>query len=301
MIEIEIMNGNHGLTRFLVLMALWLSVSAGRSWADEPESGRDDQLSLADLAEYRAALSGKPTADDARPSDLPVNLGFRDLWERPEAYRGRRVTVRGRVARTFRQGPVGTFPPLLQVWTFSPAGDPFCLVFPQERDQNTPSLTVNSKGSETRAPKATIPGPGRPVQFTGTFLKMIRYAAGDGARMAPLIVGDRPPGPATAPAADPADVRGDHSSAVGKDLRAIRGKDQDTGHRGGDNGFDEWGGSSGWGLWLMIAVVAAGMLARQHMRATPFRSRSAMRERLRDLHAPDPPLEFIDHSDSSPV
>ena len=127
------------------------------------------------------------------------------------------------------------------------------------------------------------------MQFTGTFLKMIRYAAGDGARMAPLIVGDRPPGPATAPAADRADVRRDHSSAVGKDLRAIRGKDQDPGRGGGDAGFDEWGGSSGWGLWLLIAVVAAGMLARQHLRAAPFRSRSAMRERLRDLQAPTLP------------
>ena len=295
------MNGNHGLTRFLVLMALWLSVWVGRSWADEPESGRDDQLSLADLADYRAALSGKPTADDARPADLPVNLGFRDLWERPDAYRGRRVTVRGRVARTFRQGPVGSFPPLLQVWTFSPAGDPFCLVFPQERDQNTPSPAVNSKGPGTRASRPTVLGPGQLVQFTGTFLKMIRYAAGDGARLAPLIVGDRPPGHATPPAAEQADVRGVHSSAVGKDLRAFAAQDQDPGRGGGDTGIDDWGGSSGWGLGLMMAVLAAGMLARQHMRAAPFRSRSAMRERLRDIRGPDPPLEFIDHSDSPPV
>ena len=31
------------------------------------------------------------------------------------------------------------------------------------------------------------------VRFTGTFLKMVRYAGGDGARLAPLIVGDRLP------------------------------------------------------------------------------------------------------------
>ena len=38
-----------------------------------------------------------------------------------------------------------------------------------------------------------LPKLGQMVQFTGTFLKIVRFAAGDGTRLAPLIVGDQPP------------------------------------------------------------------------------------------------------------
>ena len=38
-----------------------------------------------------------------------------------------------------------------------------------------------------------MPAQGRVVQFTGTFLKMVRYAGADTTRLAPLIVGDRQP------------------------------------------------------------------------------------------------------------
>ena len=38
-----------------------------------------------------------------------------------------------------------------------------------------------------------MPELGRTVRFTGTFLKMVSYAGGDGARLAPLVVGDRLP------------------------------------------------------------------------------------------------------------
>ena len=172
--------------------------------------GQDDQLSLADLVGYRAALSGKATADDARPADPPARVGFRDLWERPDAYRGRRVTVRGRVARIFRQGPVGSFPPCSRSGSSRPAGDPFCLVFPQDR--RTRPKRPRSIGPDVRPKPSAVPGPGRTVRFTGTFLKMVRYAAGDGERLAPLIVGDRPPGPAPAEADRP----GDRSSKAGK-------------------------------------------------------------------------------------
>ena len=89
-----------------------------------------NQLSLADLAGYRASLSGKPTADRARASDPPLEAKFKDLWNRPDVFRGRRITIEGRVARIFRQGALGTFPALAEVWITSPAGDPFCMVFP---------------------------------------------------------------------------------------------------------------------------------------------------------------------------
>src|SRR5262249_57226030 len=131
------------------------------------EREREAQLGRAGRAAYRAALAGKPTADEARPSDRPTPVTFRDLWERPEAHRGRRVTIRGRLERAFRQGAIGSFPPLVEAWIFSASGDPICAVFPRP---------------ETPA-GAGIPGPGRAVRFTGTFLKMVRYAAGDGERM----------------------------------------------------------------------------------------------------------------------
>ena len=83
-------------------------------------------------------------------------MSFKDLWNRPDAFRGRRVTVEGRVQRIFRQGPVGSFPALAEIWIASPAGDPFCLVVPQA---------------------AGVPKLGQTVRFTGTFLKMVRYAA----------------------------------------------------------------------------------------------------------------------------
>jgi hypothetical protein len=274
------MNGLRRSILFRVLVLLWLPASGGLAWADESEKGQDDQLSLADLVGYRAALSGKATADDARPSDPPARVGFRDLWDRTDAYRGRRVTVRGRVARVFRQGPVGSFPPLLQVWAFSPTGDPFCLVFPRPTGE-----TEADRGPDARSRPSAVPGPGREVRFTGTFLKMIRYAAGDGERLAPLIVGDRPTGSASAEGDPP----GDHPTKVSEVPRAIGGEDP------GGSGLDRRGWSpSNWWMGLTLAVVAAGILARRHLREAPIRSRSAMRKRLLDQRVADPPLEFID-------
>jgi hypothetical protein len=63
---------------------------------------------------------------------------------------------------------------LAEVWAVTPSGDPFCLVFPEPR--------------ETSALEPT-----GPVRFVGTFLKQVRYQGGDGPRLAPLIVGPKPP------------------------------------------------------------------------------------------------------------
>jgi hypothetical protein len=123
--------------------------------------GDDSPLGLADLEAYRLAL--------ATSQDVPAPaVRFRDLWDRPQDYAGRAVTVEGRVARLFRQPKVGKFPPLVEAWVVSEAGDPFCLVFPQAQGQ-----------SEI----------GASVRFSGTFLKRIAYQGGDVARLAPLIVG----------------------------------------------------------------------------------------------------------------
>lgn len=125
-------------------------------------------IAIGDLPDYRAALED--------PSDDPGELvPFRNLWEHPDDYKGRRVRVEGTVARRFRQGSVGMFPPLTELWVVSPTKDTFCLVFPTPDD------------SEDRT------GPGAAIRFDGTFLKPIRYPAADEPRVAPLIVGAHPP------------------------------------------------------------------------------------------------------------
>jgi hypothetical protein len=133
----------------------------------------DSPLSLADLEAYRIALSAK--SDSAAPT-----VSFRELWDRPEEYVGRTVSVEGRVARMFRQPSFGEFPPLVEAWVVSPSGDPFCLVFPHLEGRPNP-------------------GVGTYIRFSGTFLKRIKYEGGDVARLAPLIVGPRAPETPTSP------------------------------------------------------------------------------------------------------
>ncbi len=139
----------------------------------------DHRVGLADLAAYREALSGKATAKDV-PAAEPVRpVSFRDLWDQPDAWKGHRVQVRGKLVRVFRQDAVGGFPPLVEAWLRTPRGDLFCTVFPT----------------------ASVPEPGQDVAFRGTFLRTIQYAGSDQPRLAPWIVGDRPPERVTTSAA----------------------------------------------------------------------------------------------------
>lgn len=132
--------------------------------------GQDHELRLPDLPGYREAL--EPPADTSEPA---VPVGFRELWERADRHRGRRVQVEGRVVRQFHQPPLGTFPALTELWIFSPTQDPFCVVFPTTDEAEDHVET------------------GEMARFEGTFLKLIRYRAADDDRLAPLIVGPRPP------------------------------------------------------------------------------------------------------------
>ena len=311
------------LTAVLMLILLWLSAAGGSSRAEDPgqdvklsprtssqtprpsdggeDSDRDDELNLADLTAYRAALSGKATADDARSSDPSARVGFRELWQRSDAHRGRRVTVEGRVARIFRQGPVGSFPPLIQVWAYSPAGDPFCLVFPRPTGPTTPgpdpepraaSPQVNRPAEDAHPTPTAIPVLGQTVQFTGTFLKMVRYAAGDGPRLAPLIVGDGPPAPA-------ARAQGNRLSPMPTPPVPLPPRPRSSapsGARAPGCGPDRWAWSpTSWGLGLTLAAVAAGILAWQHLRGAQLRVRSARRNRLLDPGSADPSPGFHGH------
>jgi hypothetical protein len=145
-----------------VAAALVFLAASGRSPA------RDDApLGLGDLAAEHDALTGK---GDAAP---PVVASFRDLWERPDEFRGRRVRVAGRVVRTFRQDAVGGFPALIEAWIEQPPGDLLCVVFP------APTPAVDAWKGAT-------------VSFTGTYLRRVGYKA-EGNRLAPLIVGPDAP------------------------------------------------------------------------------------------------------------
>jgi len=140
--------------------------------------------------------------------------------------------------RRFRQDAFGTFPPLAEAWAVSPSGDPFCLVFPDSASRASPAL-------------------GSPVRFVGTFLKRVRYQAGDGPRLAPLIVGGGPPvASARAPAAS----------------RPPRG----------------FGSALDWTAGLAVAALVTLFVARMHLQKpvalTPGR-------------ATDPPPDFLTTAD----
>jgi hypothetical protein len=286
--------GLRPLAVFLMPVLLVLECCA---WSCADDSEIAQQLGLADLAGYRAALSGKATANDANAADRPARVVFKDLWDRPDTFRGHRVTIQGRVVRIFRQGPVGSFPPLAEVWVTSPAGDPFCVVFPQpgppEGDGKTrdmPSPSMKDEGKETRA--TPIPDLGRTVRFTGTFLKMVRYAAGDGARLAPLVVGDRLPVPSS--------VEADGASAAATNAAALR-RASGGGSAGGD-GLERWSWSLlRWMPGLALAAVAASILVWWHLRGTPRRAgtrdAAGNRRTPSPLVSDDPPLEFIEPRD----
>lgn len=136
-------------------------------------------LSLADIPAYRDALAG---FDETTPR--PVS--FRDLWDHPDAYRGHRVQVIGRVARRFRAEASGELPPRREWWLATESGDLLCVVTPDRGDG--------------------IPDGAR-VSVDGTSLGLIRYASGDVTRMAPLIVGPVPPVMETATASPASDWR----------------------------------------------------------------------------------------------
>ena len=146
----------------IALSGLVAILAARTALADEPA------MALTDLAAYRAAL------DDKSPTPAR-RANFRDLWDHAEQFQGHRVHIEGTLQRRFRQGAVGAFPSLVEAWLVSPAGDPFCAVFPDPKT------------------KSAEPALGSVLAFEGTFLRKVRYQGSDTARLAPLVVGGEPP------------------------------------------------------------------------------------------------------------
>jgi hypothetical protein len=236
----------------------------------EAETAEEDEpisrVGLADLPAYRAALSGRASAEGQiqDQGQTPPRVSFRDLWDHPEAWRGRRVRVVGRVARIFRQDAVGDFPPLAELWMNTPRGDLFCLAFPAE---------------------GTIPEPGSEVEFTGTFLRTIRYRAADQARLAPWVVGDRPP--ALVASGPSPEARRQASTEA---LRAVGGRTRDR--------PDAWT-PAGWVLGVTVGLAAMVILLWQHgRRRRPHHPGLDRADRILqnagEPVVPEPPLEFID-------
>jgi hypothetical protein len=202
--------------------ALVLALTFAFAFASPVPAG-ESALTVADLAAYRAALSGTGVREKAVP------VGFRELWDHPATYQGRRVQVEGRIVRRFRQGAFGTFPPLEEAWAFSPAGDPFCLVFPETSNgEKSPGRAVQGQGQDQDQ-----------VRFVGTFLKRVEYQGGDGPRLALLIVGPAPP-------------------------VAVRLASNSKSSTAEDPGFHL--SRLDWAIGLAAAAVVAMVLARQHLR-----------------------------------
>jgi hypothetical protein len=259
---------NQALSPVLLAVSFLLSPALDRARADDSES--PGQLSLADLAAYRLALAGKATADNARAADPPELVTFKDLWTRTDAFRGRRVSVDGRVERIFRQGPVGNFPALAEIWITSPAGDPFCLISPPASTAATLAAHEHAATTDRFSTQSTQTG--QEVRFTGTFLKMVRYAAADGGRLAPLVVGSQPPVAAqkTAQAKSPGRPQGDR--------------------------FFKWVGSpAAWLLCFTLAFITAGGLAWWHLHLPPAGPSRRKRGRpTTTSREAEPPLKFIE-------
>jgi hypothetical protein len=233
---------NQALSPVLLAVSFLLSPALDRARADDSES--PGQLSLADLAAYRLALAGKATADNARAD--------------------------GRVERIFRQGPVGNFPALAEIWITSPAGDPFCLISPPASTAATLAAHEHAATTDRFSTQSTQTG--QEVRFTGTFLKMVRYAAADGGRLAPLVVGSQPPVAAqkTAQAKSPGRPQGDR--------------------------FFKWVGSpAAWLLCFTLAFITAGGLAWWHLHLPPAGPSRRKRGRpTTTSREAEPPLKFIE-------
>jgi hypothetical protein len=244
----------------LLLAFFWTSSGLAQPEATDDLEAR---LGLADLTAYRSALAGKTTADGARASDAPRPVSFRNLWDHPEIWSGQRVQVEGRVVRAFRQGAVGSFPPLQEAWLSTTTGDLFCVAFPWDESPGRKDETFAT---------------GQLVSFTGTFLKTIGYSASDQARLAPLIVGDKPP-----TAAEKISSSEPEASAT---LRAL-GASPMTGQNA-DRSVDAWSPAAR-GLVFVLGLAGVLVLAWRHLNGRVPSRRTAPIKALAD-----PPLEFVD-------
>jgi hypothetical protein len=247
--------------RHLPWAAAWIAfgvaiVSLALAQGQEVDGELPARLGLADLAAYRAALAGKAVADDPPSSNPPPSVSFRELWDRSGAWKGRRVRVTGELVRIFRQGPVGSFPALAESWIRTPAGDLLCLVAPLP-PPTSPTLRAGASVFEADSRDVSDRERGglelgRRVAFTGTFLKIVRYPAGDQERLAPLIVGDRPP--ESISAQNSPEVEGGRSAE-----EALRAMGRGTAPQNTDRPAAPASAWSPTSWWLVLGLLVVGL------------------------------------------
>lgn len=106
-------------------------------------------------------------------------LTFAHFSESPERYRGQPVFLKGHVRRMTEINPIDTregFEKLYEGWLFT------------EESQDNPYVIIVSRLPEDFPLGGSIV---EDVSFTGFFLKLWAYRAGDGDRYAPLLIGHR--------------------------------------------------------------------------------------------------------------
>ena len=152
---------SHNLSLLIMAAVLVGSPTAARAQDNGP-------LTIADLSAYRTAID---------PNNGGRTRGFRE-FSRALGHTGRvsgaTRSREGRVVTVFHKGAAGQFPALAEVWLFNPESETTCIVFAETPDHPSPKM-------------------GTIVEFSGTFLRVVRYRGGDVDRLAPLIVGTEPP------------------------------------------------------------------------------------------------------------
>ena len=133
-------------------------------------------ITFRDMSAYAALLK---RAREAKPADLAGlarrDVGFGDLWDHPDDYRGALIELRGVCRRTYSsESKLGAGGRLHEVWITVPESDPnpfACIA-----ETLPEGFPIDAAGSE-------------PVVFRGYFLKLVAYDATAVRRGAPLLIG----------------------------------------------------------------------------------------------------------------
>ena len=183
-----------GLVLVILLLPLLVTSTVAQ---DKPEKSatvdRDLLAGVEDKAPVRSANENYPEAraydylmvhahdfanDDLR-RQARTDLTFVHLFEEPAKYRGQLITLKGRLVRLLRFDPTALgakegLKDLYEGWILADGtrSNPFCVL----ASEIGPGLKLGEKLD-------------REVTFTGYFFKRYRYAAGDGWRDAPMLIG----------------------------------------------------------------------------------------------------------------
>ncbi len=129
--------------------------------------------------------------DQQALAELEVpRVGFRQLFKQPDEYRGRLVRIRGEAKRAYHLQAPGNIAGIEGYYKFIvfPAGGPSSpvMVYALELPEGFPEV------KDLDVDKEVTDFDEMSVEFTGYFFKRTAYQAGDGTRVAPLILAKQP-------------------------------------------------------------------------------------------------------------